>query len=207
MKTIELTGIISEADNSPMRTVQGHAQTCQIGGIMQRGERGRYGGADMRESDCVNLLLAASLNHPRGESLVKNVRRIRAMPLRSVIYPMPPDISDDERSNVVRRFLSGLSLKTDVLPCGEALETIIRDMRTGAFDAWVGAAKIEVSAKFDERDRSAMIVIQDMSDDRRNVALYFSRDGGAREVAIERSVIWNTAVFRRFAEALGPIET
>lgn len=210
MKTIELTEIISKVSDSPLRTVKGHAQACQIGGLMQRGKRGRYGGADMCESDCVNLLLAASLNHPRGEGVAKSVKRIRSLKLRHVVtLPEVPNDELEPRIRTVFGFVNGLSIANPLIECGDALESIVRDMRDGTFDKWAGDDYVDVTATFLDLGRSVLISIhrKAKSGPSRQIALSFMPGSDLRKSIIEKSVTWNTAIFRRLAEALGPIET
>ncbi|MBN8963035.1 MAG: hypothetical protein J0H71_18025 [Rhizobiales bacterium] len=202
MRTIESTDTITAIANSSRGTTSGRIAVLQDGGIIRKGSRGRHGGVEWNESECVSALLAVVLDHPHGADVADRIKRIRALPLvYSRSNPLESRASLEAAIRGSFKFVAGLSLHP-LHTLGKALDAIVRDMRDGTFNAWTGGADSDVVCDFHHEGQSAVLMID--QPDRNQSAVFgfgFDRD---QPSATEKFVRIRMAAFTRLAEAMGP---
>jgi hypothetical protein len=144
MRSGELTDFYSDTLQTARGTVAATIVDLQRDGDFFRGTRGRNSGADLTERDCINLLLALTLDPPRGESVVPMVRRVRKLMRDGRPIALPVD------------FASELQCFAKV-NAGITLESIIADFRFGSFDKWAAGENFEFSVGIDSRGASVFM--------------------------------------------------
>lgn len=197
MRTGELTDFYSDTLLIARGTVAATVVELQRDGDFSRGTRGRNSGADVTEMDCINLLLALTLDVPRGKSVVPIVRGVRRLMHDEMPIALPPDFASELQCFVK-------------VTAGIALESVIADFRFGTFDKWAAGESFEFSVSIDSRGASVFLSASkpkrnnDPLDFRNIIAGYGQRLPDAQRPLIERHVTLRGGWFRQIAERLGP---
>jgi hypothetical protein len=197
MRTGELTDFYSDTLQIARGTVAAQLVELQRDGDFSRGTRGRNSGADVTEMDCTNLLLALTLDAPRGESVVPIVRRARRMTHDERPIALPHD------------FAQGLQCFFKAT-AGIALDSVIADFRFGTFEKWADGEEFKLSVGIDSRGVSVFLSASKPKRngnplDYRNIIAGFGRHPLENQrPLIERQVTLRGEWFRQLAERLGP---
>jgi hypothetical protein len=196
MRTGELTDFYSDTLQIARGTVAAKVVEAQQYGDFARGTRGRHSGADLSERDCVNLLLALTLDTPRGESVIPLVRRVRRLMHDRKPVALPPD------------FALGLRCFAKVT-AGETLESVITDFRTGTFEKWAAGEQFTLGIGIDSRGASVFVHADKPKReplDFRSIVAGFGRHPPEKQrPLVERQVTLRGEWFRQIAERLGPL--
>jgi hypothetical protein len=201
MRTLELIKFTADILDRKPGTVSDRVADLQGKKLISKGTRGRFGGADMTDSDGINAILAVALDHPRGECVAANVRRIRALPLSLAKYSPLADASLEDSIHSAFQFVRGLSIRP-ITTLGEALDGLVGDMRSGAFDAWAAGAVADVAVDFHDNGQSVLLII-DRPQFNKSAVFQFEGPPG-KPACTERIVRIRRPAFQGLANALGP---
>jgi hypothetical protein len=194
MRTGELTDFYSDTLQIARGTVAAMIVELQRDGCFSRGTRGRNSGVDLTEMDCSNLLLALTLDVPRGKSVVPLVRRVRQL------------VHDERPLALPTDFALGLNCFAKAT-AGTALDYIIADFRSGAFDRWAAGENFTLSVGIDSRGSSVFVSAwkpkRDPMEIRNVVAGFGQRLPDDQRPLVERQVTVRGEWFRQLAEKLG----
>jgi hypothetical protein len=201
MRTLELIRFTADILDRKPGTVEARVGDLQDKGLINKGTRGRFGGADMTESDGVNAILAVALDHPRGECVAASVQGIRSLPLTLANYnPLEAAVEDSIRSAF--QFVRGLSLRPlDNL--GAVLDGLVSDMRSGAFAAWAAGATADLVVDFHDNGQSVVMIIDRPQVNKSAVFQFMGPPG--KPACTERIVRIRKPAFQGLANALGPV--
>ena len=202
MRTLDLIRFAADILDRKAGTVSDRVTALQDNGLISKGTRGRFGGADMIESDGVNAILAVVLDHPRGACVAASVARIRALPLTDARYSPLAEVPVVDQMRSAFQFVRGLSIRP-VTTLGETLDGLVGDMRSGAFDAWAAGAVPDMVIDFND-GRNAVLIIDRWQSN--NSAVFVFDDGTPGKAACtERIVRIRRPAFQGLANALGPL--
>lgn len=203
MKTRELVNFVADILDRRPGTVSDHVVDLQSGGLVRKGSRGRYSGAQLTETDGINALLASGLDYPRGESICSCVQHLRTARLAFATFcPLEP-ASMEDKMRASFEFVRGLSVGP-LSNLGLALDGIVRDMRTGALAEWASGAEIDVTVDFHNTDRHVILTIDRPVSNKAAVFSFVGTPG--KPTATERIVRFHKPVFQGLSNALGPPE-
>jgi hypothetical protein len=197
MKRSALTQTVSELCTRPLGTVNDYFDELQSASLITKGSRGRNGGAEMLSSDRTNLLLACALDHPRGVHLGDSVRKLRSLETYVVRQTHRLDLDLKQGFRGACDFVDGLSIgPLDGL--GDALDCLVDDFSSGAFQAWAANSKVALTLEFSRGMTAALLVIDK---DERGVYFGFGTDEEFRPAStgIDRVVRVYKTVFERLA--------
>jgi hypothetical protein len=201
MRTLELIKFTADILDRKPGTVSDRITALQDNGLISKGTRGRFGGADMTERDGVNAILAVVLDHPRGECVAASVARIRSLPLTYVKYSPLAGDSDEDSARSAFQFVRGLSIRP-ITTLGEALDGLVSDMRTGAFDAWAAGQSPDMAIDFHDTERNVVLIIDRWQSN--NSAVFQFAGPQGKPACTERIVRIRRPAFQGLANALGP---
>jgi hypothetical protein len=202
MRTLELIKFTADILDRKPGTVSDRVTALQDNGLISKGTRGRFGGADMTESDGVNALLAVALDHPRGECVAASVARIRSLPLTLANYNPLINASAEDKARSAFQFVRGLSIRP-LDDLGAVLDGLVSDMRSGAFEAWAAGATPDLVIDFHDTGRNVVLIIDRWQS---NNSAVFGFDGPpGKPACTERIVRIRRPAFQGLANALGPL--
>lgn len=138
MRTVKAQNFFSESFEVPQKTVAGRIATLQADGLVTKGKPGRYGGADLAESDMVNIAFSLACDFPYGADIGAEVRRLRDLSVSTAYTTKsmevdPRDVEANARA--AHEFCSGLAI-FHTRTFGNALDSLIRDFRKGSYAQW-----------------------------------------------------------------------
>lgn len=187
----ELADFLSSALNVKNGTVYNRVKDLRAAGLLTVGKQGPHAGARMTSADAINLVLANLLDHERGDKVAENVRRVRNLPIAEFIE-LPAGLTDG---------LSCCVAKTT----GDALDSLLNDLRMGTFDRWSAGEAASGTIQFDSSGLQFLFLITKPKRwdlDFRSATIAF----GPRldKWLLRRFVNLDFDLFRQLAEALGP---
>ncbi len=157
MKSSEITNIVSDVAARPTGTVAAAIAALQSSGKVLKGKAGRYGGVAMTPHCKANILLATTLEHPRGVDLGESVDRVRSLEMVLARRTENLDDSPEQGARGAFDFLQGLPIGPNDL--GDVLDVILATLESGTFDKWAADDTIELSVDIYNRGRCALISI------------------------------------------------
>ena len=204
----ELIDFLSELFDVPRPTVDLRARSVRAAGLLTSKGRGPRSAAEMVEGDAINLALATAFNFDRGVDVGAVVHRIRSMPLLMAVRHHP----ESQRTGAdavgaareAAHFLRGLSVLGSQ-DAGEALDSVVRDLRSGRFEMWANGKAVDIVFDF-HSPRSLAMLSLDRWEDKDSAAISFG-DETPEDPLTETIFRINDGVFRALAKALGRIET
>jgi hypothetical protein len=202
MRTLELVKFCSNILDRKPGTVSDRVTALQDAGMISKGSRGRFGGADMTERDGVSAILAVALDHPRGDAVAANVARLRSLPLSDARYSPLDKVPVIDQMRAAFQFVHGLSIPP-LTTLGDILDGLVRDMRSGAFDQWAADGAPNMVVEFVD-GRLAVLIIDQWKTN--NSAIFTFDDGTPSKAACtERVIRIRRPAFQALANALGPL--
>jgi hypothetical protein len=206
MRIIALRDFLSEHTNKPPGTVAARIAELQTADLAVKGERGRYGGADLAESDLTSAFLSLIMDFPRGADVGAEVRRVRSMPIQTVATPSLHHTSSlREHMKASAKFLRPLTIMS-TLTFGDALDSLLRDFRAGAYAKWAREAS-QLAFELQNNGAMASITLDRGAELRNSVLLIYESDPSWRRDMVQRCTRVHHAFFWEAAHALGPLTT
>lgn len=199
MKTGKLKETVAALALMRIGTAADRVRSLQAKGLITTGERGRYGGAVVTNSDRVNALLACVLDPADGETHADTIKRLRRLTLELAYYhPTGQELSAEDNNACARQFVEGLGIRFDNL--GTALDGIVQSMRSGIFLQWEDGVDAHVSAEFHDGDR-VMLTFDRPSPTNKSAIFAFSpaKKTASKSNPVERYVRLNKTAFEQLA--------
>lgn len=203
MKTGDHVRFLSSTFQRPVGTAADYIADLQANNLHGKGTRGRYGGADLNESDVVNGVLAMALDHPRGQSVATAVRRVRTMRLTGTFFNPLQNVSPEDAARhafAAVRELNIINHKN--LTVGGMLDALVRAMRSDAFTKWVNGNTFTICADIYDNGRHVSLTI-DRPTSNESVVFGFDAVDAAKSSDIEKIVRINSKLLLKLADALG----
>jgi hypothetical protein len=195
MKTGDLARFLSQTLHRPPGTVSDYIVALMSAGLVSKGGRGRYSGADLDERDCINATLALALRHARGDCPSIAVRRVRNL------------MHDEAPIALPSNFAQGLTCFRSVT-AGEMLENVVRDLRFGRFETWANGEEYDFRITLFDDGSSVFMSLNKKQrhepHDRQATQGYAVPGFVNRKRFVERQISFGAEWFRQLASALGP---
>jgi hypothetical protein len=205
MRTLELIKFTADILDRKPGTVSDRITGLQDNGLISKGTRGRFGGADMTESDGVNAILSVALDHPRGECIAASVARIRSLPLSMAKFqPLENSASLKDSVRSAFQFVRGLSIRP-LTNLGDVLDGLVSDLRSGAFETWAAGQTPDLVIDFHDTGRYVGLIIDRWQSN--NSAVFGFNGPPGKPACTERIVRIRRPAFQGLANAMGPPPT
>lgn len=198
MRIIELSKFCADLIGIASRTAQAHIATLQNAGLIAKGSRGRYGGADLGPSDGINAVLACTLDAAYGESVADVVNRVRALHMTEIVCLPAVAGALEGRARQALLFCRGLSFDP-TSNLGATIDSIIADHRSGTWTKWTDGQPASVVLDIFHND-AAMLSIERSE---QSIAFDFRNENGSSPTAVERIVRLKYSAFKALSNALG----
>jgi hypothetical protein len=201
MRTIGLKEFLSNLTKKSPGTVADRIATLQAANLIAKGERGRYGGVDLSESDLTSAVLSLIVDFPRGADIGAEVRRLRSLPTTNAMSTwLSPPASATKHVHAANKFLRPLRIMS-TLTFGDALDSLIADFRAGTYGEWAkGAGRLSFELQHD--GALATIFVDRGGGITNSVALFYERDQSWRREVVSRNVRMHHEFFSLAAHAL-----
>lgn len=190
MKTGESNTFLSSTFERPVGTVADYVADLQANNLFSRGMRGRYGGADLTDTDIINGMLAIAIDHPRGDTPSESVKRARALKL------------DKEPTVLTPGFTKGLKCFHSAT-AGEALDNLIFDLRNWHFALWSHGDPWALTVSLDSKGEDLYITLSKTERQEHAAQTFTSPAFASRQHLVDRRVVIDGKVFEHFAKAIG----
>lgn len=193
MLASELAEFIADTLNLPCGTVLDRAKALRAAGLLSKGRQGPDRGAAMTSTDAINVLLAAVLEHKRGDDVASNVRRARMLPAAGETLAIPGG------------FAIGLAV-FEAPAAGTALDALLDDLRTARFATWAGGESYRLTVAIENRGDLVFLALDKPKRDELDVrsAMHAFAAPDRRPPAVERQTTISGEIFAKLAAALGP---
>lgn len=168
-------------------------------GIFPRGKQG--GGAvapaAVHVANLLIALCAAPSTGRKAPDAIETVRRVRGA-RRLFEYYIPPDLDFTSR-------IDGLRIESAVT-FGEAIDSLIADMRSGQFVEWLGGdVDISSTIRFFDHGARIFVNLRTRREGQKDSILVFRNDDMMGAPCLTRCTEIELIALQKIAEALGPL--